>query len=308
MKKLLILIMLCLPLPLWAWNLQGHAVVAQIAYENISPETELKVDALADRVFAQLPAEEQQFLNRRGAQLSPYARAAGLPDTWTTLTLRQLFAEFHAVLPSALQPYADDRTAHWHFMNNAYGSNSYCHGVTDTQNVAWAIPLLQRAFAESQDPNAQAVILVLLTHFVGDIHQPLHVIVKTNWLCGNDGGGNGFCLKARRGACVLSLHKFWDSGLGYLKRGRNLDRAAADLQQKWPQSGFGPSLQESAPLTWVQDELKLADFVYGASQNHKPSPEYVSQGRKLAQQQLSLAGYRLARIISGLIAANSQNS
>src|SRR3989339_199348 len=253
MKKLFSLIILCLPLPLLAWNLQGHALVAQIAYENLAPEVQHKVDMLANRVLDQLPPEERQFLaGRQLSQVSPYARVAGLPDTWTTLTLQQLFTEFHASLPPVLQPYARDDTTHWHFMDNLYGAKSPCPDPVDTQNVAWAISLLQKAFVQSQDPNAQAVILVLLTHFVGDIHQPLHVMAKAQGFCGNDGGGNGFCLKNKRGSCVLSLHKFWDSGLGYLTRRRNLTQAAADLQQQWPKASFKAVLQEVSPLAWVQ--------------------------------------------------------
>lgn len=308
MKKLVLLLILCLPLPLLAWNLQGHLVIAQIAYENLAPAQQAKVDALANRIFEQLPDREQQFLNHAAAGLSPYARTAALPDTWTKLSVRQLFADFHAPLPPILQPYAQDTTGQWHFMNNSYGARNYCRNSAATQNVAWAISLLQKAYAQTQDPNAQGLILILLTHFVGDIHQPLHVLVKTNWLCGDDGGGNGFCLKIKRGVCSLNLHKFWDAGLGYLSKRRDLNQAATDLQQQWPQADYAALMQDASPTNWAQQEFKYADFIYGTPENQKPSRAYLQQGRRLAQQQLSLSGYRLELIINGLIARCSQNS
>lgn len=303
MRNYLFIVLLCLPLRLLAWNLEGHALVAQVAYENLSPVAQATADQLANRIFAQLPLVDQQFLSRRLPDLSPYARVAALPDVWSSLTLQQLFAGFHAPLPAVLQPYAQDTTAGWHFMDKPYRSNRYCKAGVNPENVAWAISLLQKALAGTQDPNAQALILILLSHYVADLHQPLHVITKENWFCSHDGGGNGFCLKSQRGRCVLSLHKFWDSGLGYLKPHRNLYLAAQDLQQKWPESDFRQALQIQLPGAWAEQEFIYADFIYDTPKNHKPRPAYVQEGRDLAQKQLVLAGYRLA----GIIAANWQS-
>lgn len=300
MKKYFLMLLLCLPLRLLAWNLEGHALVAEIAYDQLSPVAQAQMDQLANRVFVQLPLADQQFLNRRLPGLSSYARVAALPDTWSDLTIQQLFARFHAPLVMALQPYARDTTAGWHFMDRAYGSKRYCPAAVDDENVVWAIPLLQKALAEARDPNTQALILILLSHYVADIHQPLHVITKENWFCSHDGGGNGFCLKSQRGRCVLSLHKFWDSGLGYLKPRRNLLLAARNLQQKWPESDFTQALQVEAPLAWAQQEFTYANFIYETPKNHKPAAIYLQQGRELAEKQLVLAGYRLGRIIAAL--------
>lgn len=302
MRKLLLFILLCLPLPLLAWNLQGHLLVAQMAYEHLPVATQARADGLADLVFYQLPLADQAFLNRRAKGLSSYARVAALPDTWSDWSVQQLFLRFHALLPAALQPYAQNTTADWHFIDQVYGGAQYCSSALKQQNVVWALPLLQTAFVQAQDPKAQALILILLSHYVADLHQPLHVLSKENRFCSQDGGGNGFCLKNKQGRCVLNLHTFWDSGLGYLKPRCDLARASQDLQQKWPRVDFVQALKITAPLTWAQQEFSYADFIYSTPQNHKPDKAYVHHARELIQKQLVLAGYRLA----GMIAADLQ--
>ncbi len=57
--------------------------------------------------------------------------------------------------------------------------------------------------------------MVFLEHFVGDIHQPLHVISRITNGCAEDKGGNDFCFReSKTSYCRKNLHALWDNALG----------------------------------------------------------------------------------------------
>lgn len=92
--------------------------------------------------------------------------------------------------------------------------------------------------------------MVLLEHFVGDVHQPLHTISHVNKSCNGDKGGNLFCLKrSRAGRCSESLHALWDKGVGYLKwrATNNLASRALRLQKKFPENTLTSAVDDFSP-------------------------------------------------------------
>lgn len=57
-KKALILLsalLLLLPPAAWAWSYRGHVLIAQIAYDNLTPPEQAKANALTLFIFSQLP-------------------------------------------------------------------------------------------------------------------------------------------------------------------------------------------------------------------------------------------------------------
>lgn len=305
MKKwFLIALVWCLPFVGFAWGLAGHVLVAQIAYENLKPQAQQNADGLAQRIFNDLPADQQNYLNQHAGDVSTFAKVAPLPDDWLNLTVAQIFQKFHATLPVDLKPYANELTANWHFTNVSHGYR-YCNTVKP-RNIVWALQILQKAYRHTNDPNAQAVIMVFIEHFVGDAHQPLHVMSAVNFLCQDDAGGNGFCIKRnRRGECVQNLHKLWDGGMGYFWRYPNIERDAINLQSNWSRQSLALPVQDLNPINWAATENQWADFIYSTPKNRYPSRQYRKQGLQIVQQQLTLAGYRLAAILSPLIAGNA---
>ncbi len=304
MKKWLLLLCL-LPFITLAWNLPGHALVAQLAYNQLPPADQQQADQLANRIYQQLPSEEQLFLTHKLGAVSVYAKTAALPDSWLSLSLGQVFTRFHAALPPLLQPYKNDSTASWHFINEPFGY-SYCHSVRQ-QNVVWAISLLQQAYHQTQDANSRAIILILLTHFVGDAHQPLHVVTRVNWACQGDGGGNGYCLKAKNGVCVYNLHHYWDGAAGYLHRYPNISKDAHYLMRHYPETAVANQATDLQPADWVKAENATVKAIYATPQYHWPSRHYKKWAQGIAKHQLVLAGYRLAAMIKHLIAGTSQS-
>jgi hypothetical protein len=73
----------------------------------------------------------------------------------------------------------------------------------------------------STDKNARAQALRFIIHFVGDIHQPLHCATRVdNANLHGDLGGNN--VKIKIGGNDVSLHSYWDGGIGdFPKSGPN---------------------------------------------------------------------------------------
>ena len=276
-------------------------MIAQVAYDNLSPPAKQKANRLASLIWHQLPYAEQMKLDKHYPTATTFAKIAMLPDTWRKWHLQTIFRDFSAPVPTNLLRYAFKNTQGWHYINLPYPTTSLCHTI-QPQNVTWAIPTLEQSMRHSQDENQQAVIMVLLEHLVGDSEQPLHAISRVNNQCQNDRGGNQFCLRMNsRGRCTKNLHSLWDNAVGFLKPHQNIQRTAFRLEQRYPKTEFTSRLQNASPLSWAKTNLGYAAFIYGLPENEKPSPSYYREGQAIATTQLTLAGYRLATLLNTLL-------
>ena len=143
-----------------------------------------------------------------------------------------------------------------------------------------------------KDPNAsredQAFYLKLLLHFIGDLHQPLHVGRK------EDKGGNDIQLQwFNQGS---NLHRVWDTnliesyGMSYTELAGNLPR--------WSKSQVRER-QQGSLLEWVDENQDLANRVYASVETgEKLSYNYRYQWWDVVEQQLLLAGLRLAAMLN----------
>lgn len=259
-----------------AWNHTGHLVIAQIAYDHLTPEAKKHVDQLS---------------------------ATATPD--------------HGLVPAfvASAVWMDNIKAEgvqlfnqWHYIDYPwYPQGSGRYRTLSSTNAVSAILQTQKALAKYQTDRAQAAtFLRILIHVVGDIHQPLHAIsVYSPAFPRGDKGGNLFLLKVPEG----NLHAYWDSGLGVFsaprggKQNRLLrsQRLAMQLQHQYPQHYFGDAVNNGDPKTWAKESYGLAKTVaYDLPEKSAPSPLYIANGQKVAEQQVVLAGYRLARVVNGL--------
>lgn len=129
-----------LPLRLWAWGVEGHRAVGNIAEHHLTDKARRQVAALL------------------GTQ---------------TLTLVSTQPDEMLALPEY------QATAPWHYINTALGlpHDQYLQTIK-AQDKPNAYNILLLKIKEMQDPaktRAQrAEALIFVVHLVGDIHQPLH--------------------------------------------------------------------------------------------------------------------------------------
>jgi len=290
-----------------AWNYVGHVVIAQIAYDTLNPLIKKRVDDLAKYVFSQLPLSQQQKLNYQYNNASEFAKLAVLPDYWRNWKIETIFNKFNAKLPSNLLPYATDKLASWHFKDRPFPSNKFC-GIENKTDVLWAISILTSDFKETQDFNTTAILLILINHFIGDIHQPLHTITNVTGNCNGDDGGNNFCLKInRKGQCSKNLHMLWDGGVGLLKSHTNIQKIAYKLENQYPASAYSQKIQNINLNNWLNETSQYVSFIYTLLPQASVPPKYYREGQQIASSQIALAGYRLGRELNMILNQEIKN-
>lgn len=277
MKKIIFLmsfLLICLSSNVYAWNSNGHRLVAQIAYNHLSHKTKIKLAKILIG-YDDLHYFHRQFL---------YAA------TWPDRIKKQDVTAFNS----------------WHYIDIPYVQGNFRRPYIPQENVAWAI---QKSIQVLLSPNASTynkrLFLKFLLHFVADIHQPLHCaeLVSSRFPKGDEGG----TLYSINMPHFNNLHMFWDAGLGFFTKGlntyslsnRQVKTLARKIQQTYPQYYFGREVANINFYDWAYQSYNLAKkYVYKTPYNAKPSAQYIKHGQKIAEQQIALAGYRLAYLLN----------
>ena len=159
----------------------------------------------------------------------------------------------------------------------------------------------------------KAIALAWILHLGGDIHQPLHTSARvTESEPKGDQGGNLFLLSpaGTKREDQLNLHWFWDSIVGRnvaIKSGM-CDRDYIEmLAKKMMRKHSFVSMQGKLNLGKYEDWQKES-FAYNNTvvfspdlqRNQMPSEKYKKRAFELAQQQLTLAGYRLGETLNAV--------
>jgi hypothetical protein len=199
--------------PAFGWGEEGHKTVGKIASLRIKQHT-------AQRI-AQI--------------LKPGETLAGV-STWADWVKERMgTTDADPDTNAFLQDVAhNEKNREWHYDDLPLGCNSYqtCTGFTPSNDVVHMINICVRTLQGNPDPNqplSKRNALRLLVHFVGDMHQPLHIgsgyidengpantiVFATDPIkirqrhLPNDRGGNQLIIDNDR----RRLHGFWDFDL-----------------------------------------------------------------------------------------------
>ena len=137
----------------------------------------------------------------------------------------------------------------------------------------------------------KSVAFMLIAHYVGDLHQPLHV---GN---GTDRGGND--VKVTWFGRATNLHAVWDSDLidqeqlSFTEWARWLSaRRTPEQTRQW---------SDPNPATWIAESAALRPTLYPLKPELGYS--YAWQHKALVEGRLGQAGVRLAAYLNALFAA-----
>ena len=251
-----------------AWNLNGHRVIGQIAYNHLDPIVKAQCNALiAVPVIC-------------GATNDTFVSAAA-------------WADQRCESATAPQHYLDIP-----FSLDGYPTNEAPNNPT---NVVTAI---QQYMSVLQDSSAattnRAKALRYLIHFVGDIQQPLHCStgVSSNRPTG-DLGGNTFYVGGS------SLHSFWDGAGGYLLDNVSVSNKAAEIEAAFPYTLSVAGIPD--PMTWAVEGWDLArtNVYVGVTNGFSATASYTNRTRATSMERLALGGHRLAKFLNTLFVTNS---
>jgi S1/P1 Nuclease len=165
----------------------------------------------------------------------------------------------------------------------------------------------RRLMDAHESRNRKQFAVFVLTHLMGDIHQPLHAADN------DDTGGNQLKVHLPDGR-QMNLHAVWDTALvERLFGGQNETTVARRLVQKYAtratqwQAGkidlakIQAWMSESTQLAKTVAYGKLPGFTCGADMEQTRialSEDYLRQTGVVVEEQLAKAGYRLAAALN----------
>ncbi|MBB2162651.1 S1/P1 Nuclease [Gluconacetobacter sacchari] len=271
--------LLALPLKADAWGVEGHQVVAALAWDYLTPTTRHAVDAIL---------------------ATDHDTETG-PDLMSRAVWADVWRRTHP------------ETGEWHFVDIEIDHPdvaSACHGFPATSVPASAGPahdcVIDRLDAfehELADPatstDERALALKYVIHFVADMHQPLHAADN------HDKGGN--CVRlALGGPRTVNLHSYWDTvavsevdpDARHLAE-RLFHEISVDQKQQWEQGGARAWAQQSFEL--ARTDAYSIGSLPGCQQDEAPMalpPGYDAMARDVVTEQLKKAGVRLALLLN----------
>ncbi len=138
----------------------------------------------------------------------------------------------------------------------------------------------------------RAEALRFLIHFIGDLHQPLHVADR------DDRGGNDTQVQLLgRGT---NLHRVWDGEL-IERSGTDTSRYYAHLQEEMSSLDL-TSFERGSVVDWAMEGHRVAaESAYRFPRNRQLGPAYVEANLPVVDLALIKAGVRLAKLLNEVL-------
>jgi hypothetical protein len=267
MRRILFALVLVLPIinDAWAWGDQGHKIICEIAIRLVQPSTRAEIQKLI--------SNDDRF--------DSFSDGCTWPDH-----PRQRASE--------------------HFLNLPRDSDGL-HSESCPSASACVVTAIRKDFEVLSSSNAsqaqKLASLKFLGHWVGDIHQPLHVSFE------DDRGGNSVLVT---GECGPNLHSAWDTCLVLKAVGEDAGEAATELMKTITPAEI-ESWTRSTPMDWANESFAIAEQArteycirQGASCDHpsgkvKIDAAYVAVNAPIVREQLQKSGVRLAHLLDAAL-------
>ncbi len=186
-------------------------------------------------------------------------------------------------------------TANWHFLNLPLGlSFKDFEQFIDTvgkDNVYSALINAERVLIDEKSTKQQQIhSLKFLMHFVGDLHQPMHISRA------EDKGGNTIQLNYEGKG--TNLHSLWDTkmlehqGLTFTQLAAKYNQVpTADITQ-W---------QKDPIITWIWESYQISSNLYAeidTMNNRVIDDTYYQKHLPMVEKRIQQAGIRLAGLLN----------
>jgi len=179
--------LLCFSPNSFALGKLGHRLVCQLAYEQLTPQEQQAINAL----LATLPKQEKSLIKQYNYRAKAKNVTFDESCTWAdAIKKKDKYEKFKG----------------WHFVNVDRNVSQIPHNICKSNCVTHAIAFHTQQLKRASAKRQQLEALMFLGHWVGDIHQPLHVSFKS------DLGGNKTRIKSNHSKCE-NLHWYWDQCL-----------------------------------------------------------------------------------------------
>ena len=242
----------CTALSAFGWGQKGHDTVAYIAECHLSPEAKASAEKLLD-----------------GKSIVYYAN-------WLDNA-------------SHTPEYAYTKT--WHYKNIDADETYESAKPAPTGDIVKALNEQIAILGDTlRNKEERALALKMVVHFMGDIHQPMHLGHLS------DLGGNRHFVTYFRSKS--NLHTVWDSKLvesahkwGYTEWQQQIDRASHEQQQD--------ILSKTTPDEWACETYEICKDIYAKTPvDTNVEYDYIATWTPVVEQQFLRGGLRLARVLN----------
>ncbi len=255
-RILFFIVLISIPVAAFCWGVTGHRVVGEIAQRHLSKKAKRGLRDLIGRENLAMWANWPDFIK------------SDTTHTW------DMASKWHYInMPGDLSK--EDFISR---LQKLQGENLY------TQIKAMVAQLKDHTLSDEK----RQIALRFLIHFVGDLHQPLHVGREA------DQGGNKIAVNWFDKQ--TNLHSVWDNSLvefqqySYSEYAAILDIASEETVEAWQDS----SLEE-----WFYESYVLANKVYASvPADGKLGYKYNYIFQKELDLQLLKGGVRLAELLN----------
>jgi S1/P1 Nuclease len=280
MKKIICALLLSLSShALFAWGENGHRIVAQICYDNLSEKTRNEINAiLGDNYITQIATWPDYIRSEKNWEFTK-------PWHFTTInpgqTVEQVVKTGNNIPGNSIEAVEMMKAI-------LKGDSAATKKFRDLMNKNSVKPLAN---------SIRVTALAFLVHLIGDIHQPMHVGKN------NDFGGNKiivlfFSVKS-------NLHSVWDEGiieqeqLSFTEFAGFVEKHTASQKAAW---------QIATIDTWAKESVEAREIIYNTLYDNTdndsglPSMSYNYQHDFLPtiEARLGAAGYRAAAVLNSI--------
>ena len=261
------------------WGQNGHRIVAQICYNNLNENAKKEIDkTLGDEYLAQVATWPDFIRSEKNWDFS---------KPWHFITIDPNKTVQQVINEAAKDPE----------INNVYEAIQLMSSILKGNSASTKIlqDLVDKNKAKLLNNSIKATALAFLVHFIGDVHQPMHVGKN------NDFGGNKISVLFF--SEKTNLHSVWDSGiieqegLSFTDFSEFIERHTAAKKSKW---------QKAKMIDWVKESVNNREKIYNTLYDNTdrstglPSLSYNYQHDFLetVEDRLGAAGYRAAKILN----------
>lgn len=232
------------------WGKTGHRATGEIAEKHLSRKTKKAINALLD-------GHSLTFVSNYGDDIKSN---------------------------SAYNKYRP-----WHYVNFPFGEKYEEHPKSEKGDLILAINECVAVLKDEKSTKEEKVFsLKMLVHFMGDLHQPLHVGLA------EDKGANDF--QVRWFNSGTNLHTVWDSKMldsyemSYSELAENSDKLSkAQLA----------TVESGTVLDWMYESRALCEDIYDNTEvGEKLSYKYMYEYMDTLRLQLQKGGIRLAVLLN----------
>ena len=236
----------------YLWNATGHRTVGKIAEYHLKSSTKRKIKKL-------LNGKSLAFVSTHADEIKSDKR----------------FNDFYT----------------WHYVNMPMDINYEDSEKNPKGDLATGIAYCKKIIKDENSSDAdKAFYLKMLVHFIGDLHQPMHVGLA------EDKGGNDF--KLQWFYKDSNLHRVWDTeminsyGMGYIELAKNADVLTKEQVE---------NIQKGTVIDWINETHVLTNNIYDSvKEEDNLRYRYSYDNFKTVRSQLQIAGIRLAKVLNDL--------